>query len=106
MTSWSHGKVHNWFLRWHRVHDNRNANLYCGDLVVSAEVSELIHAAESVLGYFVGEKYEQKIEAEGRPPIVPQKFRSIAAEQVMNRLNKALVACKAARERKFEVMEE
>jgi hypothetical protein len=61
-------------------------------------VEELIAAAENALGFVWGEAFETAREAEDLPPIVPQRFRGIAAEQVFTRLDKAVRAYKESRQ--------
>jgi hypothetical protein len=54
------------------------------------EHDELISAAESVLGFVFGDKMDCTREHAGLEPMVPLRFRDIAAEQVFDRLDKAV----------------
>ncbi len=64
---------------------------------MTSEQLELLKAAECALGFVYGERVECWYEQNDRPPIVPQEVRSIAAEQVFNRLERAVTAVKQQR---------
>jgi len=63
-----------------------------------SDIDELISASENALGFVYGERVEAARETEDLLPIVPQRFRGIAAEQVFTRLDKAVRACRKEQE--------